>query len=80
MLGFYVLKGEPPEMELSRMMVEPDAIGTGCGPRQLAIRANFPEEYEQSARPTISDDWAARRAYPPIWLMPRLRTFWPSAK
>ena len=32
-LGFYVLRGEPPEMELSRMMVEPDAIGTGCGRR-----------------------------------------------
>ncbi|MGI8924909.1 MAG: GNAT family N-acetyltransferase [Fimbriimonadales bacterium] len=33
LLGFYVLMGVPPEMELSRMMVEPDAIGTGCGRR-----------------------------------------------
>ena len=32
-VGFYVLKGEPPTMELSRMMVEPNAIGTGCGRR-----------------------------------------------
>src|SRR6187431_2316210 len=32
-VGLYVLKGEPPEMELSRMMVEPYAIGTGCGRR-----------------------------------------------
>lgn len=32
-VGFYVLKGEPPEMELSRLMVEPYAIGTGCGRR-----------------------------------------------
>lgn len=33
LIGFYVLRGEAPEMELSRMMVEPDAIGTGCGKR-----------------------------------------------
>jgi GNAT superfamily N-acetyltransferase len=32
-LGFYVLTGEPPEMELSRMFLELDAIGTGCGRR-----------------------------------------------
>lgn len=32
-LGFYVLRGEPPEMELSRMMVEPSVLGTGCGRR-----------------------------------------------
>lgn len=33
LVGFYVLSGEPPELELSRMMVEPDAIRTGCGRR-----------------------------------------------
>jgi GNAT superfamily N-acetyltransferase len=33
LLGFYVLRGGSPEMELSRMMVEPSAIGTGCGRR-----------------------------------------------
>ncbi|MCW5940848.1 MAG: GNAT family N-acetyltransferase [Fimbriimonadaceae bacterium] len=33
-LGFYVLSGEPPELELSRMFVEPDALGAGLG-RQL---------------------------------------------
>lgn len=32
-IGFYVLRGDAPEMELSRMMVEPDKIGTGCGRR-----------------------------------------------
>lgn len=32
-IGFYVLRGRAPEMELSRMMVEPDKIGTGCGKR-----------------------------------------------
>jgi GNAT superfamily N-acetyltransferase len=32
-VGFYVLRGDAPEMELSRMMVEPDRIGTGCGRR-----------------------------------------------
>jgi GNAT superfamily N-acetyltransferase len=32
-LGFYVLTGEPPEMELARMFLELDAIGTGCGRR-----------------------------------------------
>lgn len=32
-IGFYVLRGEAPEMELSRMMIEPDMIGTGCGKR-----------------------------------------------
>jgi GNAT superfamily N-acetyltransferase len=32
-IGFYVLSGGAPEMELSRMMVEPDKIGTGCGRR-----------------------------------------------
>jgi GNAT superfamily N-acetyltransferase len=31
--GVYVLRGEAPEMELSRMMVEPDVIGTGYGRR-----------------------------------------------
>jgi GNAT superfamily N-acetyltransferase len=30
-VGFYVLSGEPPEMELSRMMIEPDRIGAGIG-------------------------------------------------
>lgn len=29
--GVYVLSGEPPEIELSRMMIEPDIIGSGCG-------------------------------------------------
>lgn len=32
-VGFYVLRGEPPKMELSRLMVEPEAVGTGCGRR-----------------------------------------------
>lgn len=31
--GVYVLRGEPPEMELSRMMLEPGLIGTGLGRR-----------------------------------------------
>ena len=30
-MGFYVLRGEPPEIEMSRLMIEPAAIGTGCG-------------------------------------------------
>lgn len=30
-IGFYVLRGEAPEMELSRMMIEPAMTGTGCG-------------------------------------------------
>jgi predicted N-acetyltransferase YhbS len=30
-IGYYALSGEPPEMELSRMMVEPGYIGSGCG-------------------------------------------------
>jgi GNAT superfamily N-acetyltransferase len=30
-VGFYVLSGEAPEMELSRMMIEPDMIGKGYG-------------------------------------------------
>lgn len=33
LFGFYALSGEPPELELSRMMVEPDAIGSGLGRR-----------------------------------------------
>ncbi len=33
MLGFYVLKGGPPEIEMSRLMIEPDAIGSGNGRR-----------------------------------------------
>jgi GNAT superfamily N-acetyltransferase len=32
-IGFYVLRGNGAEMELSRMFVEPDGIGTGCGRR-----------------------------------------------
>lgn len=30
-LGFYVLRGEPPEIEMSRLMIAPEAVGTGCG-------------------------------------------------
>jgi GNAT superfamily N-acetyltransferase len=31
LLGFYVLRGEAPEIERSRLMIEPYAIGTGYG-------------------------------------------------
>lgn len=31
LLGFYVLRGKLPEIEMSRLMVDPEAIGTGCG-------------------------------------------------
>jgi N-acetylglutamate synthase-like GNAT family acetyltransferase len=31
LIGFYVLKGDSPEMEMSRLMVVPSAIGSGCG-------------------------------------------------
>ena len=37
-LGFYVLRGDPPEMELSRLMIAPDVIGTGLG-RRLWVHA-----------------------------------------
>lgn len=30
-VGFTVLSGRPPELELSRLMVEPDAVGLGYG-------------------------------------------------
>ena len=30
-LGFYVLRGTPPEIEMSRLMIAPEAMGTGCG-------------------------------------------------
>lgn len=30
-VGFYVLDGTPPEMEMSRLMIEPDRVGTGIG-------------------------------------------------
>lgn len=30
-LGFYVLSGLAPEVEMSRLMVEPDAVGNGWG-------------------------------------------------
>ncbi len=33
MLGFYVLTGRPPEIEMSRLMIEPDAIWLGNGRR-----------------------------------------------
>lgn len=29
-VGYYVLRGEPPEIEMSRLMVDPRAFGTGC--------------------------------------------------
>jgi GNAT superfamily N-acetyltransferase len=32
-VGVYVLRGDPPEIELSRLMIEPDHVGTGCGRR-----------------------------------------------
>lgn len=32
-VGFYGLLGEPPEMALDKLFVEPDRIGTGCGKR-----------------------------------------------
>ncbi len=31
LLGFYVLRGGPPEIEMSRLMVDPSAIGAGYG-------------------------------------------------
>lgn len=31
LLGYYVLRGGPPEIEMSRLMIEPSAIGKGCG-------------------------------------------------
>jgi GNAT superfamily N-acetyltransferase len=30
-IGFYVLRGSPPEIEMSRLMIAPEFIGTGCG-------------------------------------------------
>lgn len=33
-LGFYVLRGESPTLEMSRLMIEPTALGSGYG-RQL---------------------------------------------
>jgi GNAT superfamily N-acetyltransferase len=30
-VGFYVLRGDPPTMELSRLMIEPGRIGSGYG-------------------------------------------------
>ncbi|HUG14002.1 MAG TPA: GNAT family N-acetyltransferase [Thermomicrobiales bacterium] len=32
-IGVYMLRGAPPEIELSRMMLEPSAIGSGLGRR-----------------------------------------------
>jgi GNAT superfamily N-acetyltransferase len=32
-VGYYGLLGEPPEMVLDKLFVEPDQIGTGCGKR-----------------------------------------------
>jgi GNAT superfamily N-acetyltransferase len=32
-VGYYGLHGEPPEMALDKLFVEPDRIGTGCGKR-----------------------------------------------
>lgn len=32
-LGFYVLRGLPPAIEMSRLMIEPDVIGAGHGRR-----------------------------------------------
>ena len=32
-IGYYGLLGEPPEMALDKLFVEPDRIGTGCGKR-----------------------------------------------
>jgi GNAT superfamily N-acetyltransferase len=33
LVGYYALVGEPPEMVLDKLFVEPDRIGTGCGKR-----------------------------------------------
>ncbi|MGH2618668.1 MAG: GNAT family N-acetyltransferase [Thermomicrobiales bacterium] len=32
-VGYYALVGQPPEMALDKLFVEPDRIGTGCGKR-----------------------------------------------
>jgi GNAT superfamily N-acetyltransferase len=32
-VGYYALVGEPPEIALDKLFVEPDRIGTGCGKR-----------------------------------------------
>ncbi len=32
-LGFYSLSGQPPQLTMEKLFVEPDRIGTGCGRR-----------------------------------------------
>lgn len=31
LVGFYVLRGKPPHIEMSRLMIDPSVFGTGCG-------------------------------------------------
>ena len=39
-VGYYGLLGEPPEMALDKLFVDPDRIGTGCGKRDGCQRAD----------------------------------------
>jgi GNAT superfamily N-acetyltransferase len=58
-VGYYGLLGEPPEMALDKLFVEPDRIGTGCGKRLWQHAVATAREMGASVLTLASDPNAA---------------------
>ena len=61
-VGYYGLVGEPPEMALDKLFVEPDRIGTGCG-KCLWRHAVAPARDMGASGLTLASDPNAARFY-----------------
>lgn len=58
-VGYYGLLGEPPEMALDKLFVEPDRIGTGCGKQLWQHAVATASEMGASVLTLVSDPNAA---------------------
>ena len=58
-VGYYGLLGEPPEVALDKLFVEPDRIGTGCGKRLWRHAVATAREMEATVLTLASDPNAA---------------------
>ena len=69
-VGYYGLLGEPPEMALDKLFVEPDRIGTGCGKRLWKHAVATAQEMGASVLTLASDPNAAPfyRAMGAVWV------------
>jgi GNAT superfamily N-acetyltransferase len=69
-VGYYALLGEPPEMALDKLFVEPDRIGTGCGKRLWQHAVATARKMGASVLTLASDPNAAPfyRAMGAVWV------------